>query len=90
MRHIPCPRRWLTLAKAVVTKKDREESLLEYIKTLGSQLPLMDFYSNVFPTNEMKECVAKIFVAVMKLLDEAVSYYRGGKLSMSFSIRLSI
>ncbi|KAF2100847.1 hypothetical protein NA57DRAFT_74446 [Rhizodiscina lignyota] len=68
------------LFNAVVTKKEREESLLSYIKTLGSQLPLMEFYSNVFPTNGMKEAVVKIYVGIQRLLDEAVAYYRGGKL----------
>jgi hypothetical protein len=66
-----------------VTKKDREESLLSYIQDIVSQLPLMDFYQNIFPTNPMKICVARIYVQIMSLLDEALAYYRGGKLSTS-------
>ena len=43
----------------------------------------MDFYQGVFPTNPMKICVASIYVHIMNLLDEALAYYRGGKLSKS-------
>jgi hypothetical protein len=73
-----------------VTKKEREESLLSYIKAISSQLPLMDFYQNIFPTNPMKICVASIYVQIMSLLDEALAYYRGGKLSKPLNIRFDL
>ncbi|KAH0545285.1 hypothetical protein FGG08_000584 [Glutinoglossum americanum] len=64
------------LFKAVVTRKDREESLLAYIGIIGSRLPLMDFYKTVFPTDALKASVARIYVHIMRLLDEAIVYYR--------------
>jgi hypothetical protein len=65
-----------------VTKREREESLISYIQTLSAQLPLVDFYKTIFPTNPMKMSVARIYVQIMSLLDEALAYYRGGRLSM--------
>lgn len=43
----------------------------------------MEFYSCIFPTNSMKQAVVQMYVAVMKLLDDAVVYYRSGKISMT-------
>lgn len=57
---------------AVVTKKDREESLLGYISAVSARLPLLDFYRGVFPTSAMKASVARLYVHVMQLLDKAV------------------
>jgi hypothetical protein len=68
------------LSQAVVLKKDREESLLQYLESLSSKLPLMEFYRTTFPTNAMKLAVANIYAEVTKLLDEALIYYRSGRL----------
>ncbi|KAL9088217.1 MAG: hypothetical protein Q9165_006344 [Trypethelium subeluteriae] len=65
---------------AVVTKKEREDSLLAHIENIGAQLPLMEFYKSVFPTNQMKECVVRVYICIMKMLDDAVAYYRSGRL----------
>ncbi|ETS86640.1 hypothetical protein PFICI_00468 [Pestalotiopsis fici W106-1] len=70
----------IILFRAVVTKKDREESLLMYLEALGSKLPLVEFYRNAFPTNAMKLAVANLYAEVTKLLDEALLYYRSGRL----------
>ncbi|KAK0611412.1 hypothetical protein B0T14DRAFT_327836 [Immersiella caudata] len=69
------------LFKAVVTKKDREESLLAYIENIGPRLPMMEFYKTVFPTDALKASVARIYVGIMKLLDEAIVYYRSWRFS---------
>lgn len=66
-----------------MAKKDREESLLAYIQNIGPRLPLMDFYRTVFPTDALKASVARIYVHIMKLLDEAVAYYRSWRVSES-------
>jgi hypothetical protein len=66
--------------QSVVTKKEREESLLGYLHSLGHLLPLVQFYKETFPTDRMKLAVAKIYAGVMKLLDEALVYYRSGRL----------
>ncbi|KAH8883296.1 hypothetical protein GQ53DRAFT_753005 [Thozetella sp. PMI_491] len=68
------------LFKAVVTRKDREDSLTTYIESISTQLPLAEFYKTVFPTNSMKACVARIYSHIMKLLDEALIYYRSWRL----------
>lgn len=71
----------LTLGdQAVVTKKEREDSLLSHLENMQRHLPLAEFYSSLFPTNQMKECVAKVYVAIMKMLEDALGYYRSGKL----------
>lgn len=63
-----------------MTKKEREDSLLAHLESVHYQLPLAEFYSSVFPTNQMKECVVKVYVSIMKLLQEALGYYRSGRL----------
>jgi hypothetical protein len=64
----------------VVTKKEREESLLTYFDALSAKLPLVEFYRTTFPTNAMKLVVANLYAEVTKLLDEALIYYRSGRL----------
>jgi hypothetical protein len=68
------------LFDAVVTKKEREESLLESIEFVGGLLPVVEFYKTIFPTNAMKDTVATLYVEIMNFLDEALIYYRSGRL----------
>jgi hypothetical protein len=55
--------------------------LSTYLQSLAKELPIIDFYKTTFPTNAMKIAVAGIFTEMMKLLDEALVYYRSGRLS---------
>ncbi|KAK8040997.1 Vegetative incompatibility protein HET-E-1 [Apiospora phragmitis] len=66
----------MLLFKAVVTKSDREEALMTYLETLAAKLPVVEFYKSAFPTTAIKIAVANIFSEMMKLLDEALVYYR--------------
>ncbi|KAI9675246.1 MAG: hypothetical protein M1822_008983 [Bathelium mastoideum] len=68
------------LFEAVVPKKERDDSLLAHIEKIGTQLPLVEFYKSVFPINQMKECVVRLYVYIMKLLDEAIAYYHSVRL----------
>lgn len=72
--------------QSVNTKREREESLAVYLEQLSFQLPVVDFYEKVIPTNRMKVTVATIYVELMNLLDEALLYYRSGRLSKIFLI----
>ena len=67
----------------MVTKKEREETLMTFISSLADRLPVVEFYPNVFPTYDMKRAVASIYVGMTKLLEDALIYFRGGKLSPS-------
>jgi len=49
----------------------------------------MDFYKTVFPINVMKTCIARMYVAIMKLLEEAIVYYRFWRLSKSAAARMN-
>ncbi|KAI9703002.1 MAG: hypothetical protein M1820_005993 [Bogoriella megaspora] len=69
------------LFQTVVTKKEREDTFMEYFNDLVPQLPLLEFYSSMFPTSQMKDAVVQVYIAIMKLLDDALVYFRGGKLS---------
>ncbi|KAK3985454.1 hypothetical protein QBC44DRAFT_299081 [Cladorrhinum sp. PSN332] len=69
------------LFKAVVTQRDREEALTELIKSISQRLPVAEFYKTVFPTNSMKAAVARIYACIMKILDEALVYFRGWRLN---------
>ena len=70
----------------MVTKKDREESLLSHIESISQRLPLADFYEKTFPTNDMKAAVARLYAHIMKILDEALIFYRAWKLSEGYPI----
>jgi len=67
------------LFRAVVTKNDREEALMENLEALASKLPVVEFYRSTFPTNGMKLAVANIFSEVTRLLEEAIIYYRSSR-----------
>ncbi|KAK8001641.1 hypothetical protein PG991_013863 [Apiospora marii] len=68
------------LFRAVVTKSDREEALMTYLETMASKLPVAEFYRSAFPTAAIKIVVANIFSEMMKLLDQALVYYRSPRL----------
>ncbi|KAK4224661.1 hypothetical protein QBC38DRAFT_485064 [Podospora fimiseda] len=69
------------LFKAVVTKKEREEALSSQIKIISERLPITKFYETIFPTNAMKTAVARIYASTMKILDEALVYFKGWRLN---------
>ncbi|KAK8135620.1 hypothetical protein PG984_003560 [Apiospora sp. TS-2023a] len=71
---------FVLLFKAVVTKSDREEALMAYLEAMASKLPVAEFYRSAFPTTAIKIAVANIFSEMMKLLDEALVYYRSPRL----------
>lgn len=55
---------------------------MEHLERLTAKLPFIDFYNTTFPTAEMKITVAKLYAEVMKFLDNAVTYYHGGRLGL--------
>ncbi|KAK0643995.1 hypothetical protein B0T16DRAFT_392430 [Cercophora newfieldiana] len=69
------------LFKAVVTKKDREDALTKLIDTISQRLPITEFYKTIFPSNAIKASVARIYAHMVKILDEALVYFRGWRLS---------
>ena len=58
---------------------------MAFIKTLTDGLPVVDFYKSIFPTYDMKLAVASIYVGIIKLLEDALIYFRGGRLSLYFA-----
>ena len=68
------------LFKAVVDKQKQQERLAVHVETLRFKLPLVDFYQKVFPTNQMKMVVAQLYTNVLLFLQEALAYYRSGRL----------
>ncbi|KAG6353257.1 hypothetical protein INS49_007556 [Diaporthe citri] len=71
----------ILLFRAVATKNDREEALMEHLDKLAAKLPVVDFYNNTFPTAKMKLTVSKLYAEVMSFFDNALSYYHGGRLA---------
>lgn len=55
---------------------------MAYLESLSAKLPVVDFYRTAFPTNAMKAAVAKVFSETMRLLDEALIYFRSGRLGL--------
>lgn len=72
----------MLLIQAVVTKNDREEALMEHLVKLAAKLPVIDFYNTTFPTPKMKVTIANLYSEVMNFLDNALSYYHGGRLGL--------
>ncbi|KAK0616617.1 hypothetical protein B0T14DRAFT_250330 [Immersiella caudata] len=69
------------LFKAVVTKKDREDALVKLIESISQRLPMTEFYKTIFPSNAIKASVARIYAHMVKILDEALVYFRGWRLT---------
>jgi hypothetical protein len=70
----------LLVFKTVFKRKETQESLLVYIQKLSARLPIVDFYSKVFPSNGMKIVVVSIYVEILNLLNEAIVYFRSNHL----------
>ncbi|KAF2450123.1 hypothetical protein P171DRAFT_481163 [Karstenula rhodostoma CBS 690.94] len=70
----------LLVFKTVFKGRETQESLLTYIQTLSARLPIVDFYSKVFPSNGVKIRVVSIYVEILNLLNEAIVYYRSNHL----------
>lgn len=66
----------LLVFKTVFKRQETQESLFGHIKRLSDKLPIIDFYSTLFPTNRVKTSVVSIYVEILHLLDEAIVYYR--------------
>lgn len=66
----------LLVFKTVFKRKETRDSLFAYIQKLSGQLPIVDFYGKVFPSNGMKILVVSIYVEILNLLNEAIVYYR--------------
>ncbi|KAK5656930.1 hypothetical protein OQA88_3452 [Cercophora sp. LCS_1] len=67
--------------KAVVTKKDREDALIKLIDSISQRLPMAEFYKTIFPSNAIKASVARIYAHMVKILDEALVYFRSWRLT---------
>jgi hypothetical protein len=59
-----------------VNRKEKEESITDFVIELSNNLPMLEFYQNVFPTNAVKSTIAEIFAEVNDVVTYAVSYYR--------------
>jgi hypothetical protein len=68
------------LFQATVNKRKQQELLTGHLQALKQTLPLCEFYREVFPTNQMKMTLARMYVHVLGFLEEAVIYYRSGRL----------
>jgi hypothetical protein len=71
------------LDQAVVNKKEKEESITDFVIELSNNLPMLEFYQNVFPTNAVKSTIAEIFAEVNDVVTYAVSYYRTSRFGES-------
>ena len=56
---------------------------MQFVRSMADRLPVVDFYKNIFPTYDMKLAVASVYVGLTKLLEDALVYFRGGRLSLS-------
>jgi hypothetical protein len=66
-----------------VNKKEKEESITDFVIELSNNLPMLEFYQNVFPTNAVKSTIAEIFAEVNDVVTYAVSYYRTSRFGES-------
>lgn len=66
----------LLVFKTVFKRQETQESLMAHIQKLNNKLPIIDFYSTLFPTHRVKTSVVAIYVEILRLLDEAIVYYQ--------------
>jgi len=64
----------------VVARRDREDSILVHLEALSVTLPPIDFYQMEQQTSAMKIVATNLYVEVVKFLEEALIYYRSGRL----------
>lgn len=60
---------------------------MDQLDKLAAKLPVIDFYNTTFPTARMKVTVAKLYAEVMSFLDNAVSYFHGGRLGLYYQVQ---
>ncbi|MCJ1474955.1 hypothetical protein MMC13_003615 [Lambiella insularis] len=70
----------MVIFKAVVTKSDKQNEVLDYFDKFHQCLPDLRAYGDLFPTSEMKILLATIYADVLSLLEHAASYYALGRL----------
>lgn len=66
-----------------MNKKEKEESITDFVIELSNNLPILEFYQNAFPTNAMKSTIAEIFTEVNEVVTYAISYYRTSRFGES-------
>jgi hypothetical protein len=64
-----------------VAKNEKQAVLSDFFLKLAHSLPLADFYRKIFPTDEMKQAVASIYIEIVDLIERATKYYCLGILS---------
>jgi hypothetical protein len=64
-----------------VAKNEKQAALSDFFTKLSHSLPLADFYTQVIPTDSMKQAVACIYIEVIDLIERATKYYCLGALS---------
>ena len=63
-------------------KKEKQQALADFIDSVTTQLPLVEFYESIFPTNAMKSTASALYVEVITFLEAATRYYCTGRFSM--------
>jgi hypothetical protein len=61
----------------VAVNKQRKEDLIEqYLAKLQNRFPQLESLRNIYPTEKMKDLIARVYVHVLDFAQMAVEYYR--------------
>ncbi|KAL8920303.1 MAG: hypothetical protein Q9172_004562 [Xanthocarpia lactea] len=66
----------LSLFLIVAVNKSRHESVIEEtMDNVHSSLPRMRAFKEIYPTKELEDLVAKVYIEVMQFLRQSIKYY---------------
>jgi hypothetical protein len=73
----------LRSGQTVAFKNEKEEAFIDQVTRMADNLPIADFYRDVFPTSQMIAAVTSVYLNMLSFLEHALAYYCLGSLSES-------
>ncbi|KAH8807320.1 hypothetical protein F5884DRAFT_340380 [Xylogone sp. PMI_703] len=74
---IPYACLWIVF-KGVADRRSKKDSILSLISSFSNDIPILQAYKDVFPTDEMKQTLAEYYIHSLDLLWKLARYYSHG------------
>lgn len=61
--------------KGIADRKDKTDSVQNIITSLSLDIPILELYKDMFPTNDMKQALTEFYIHTLDLLWRLSMYY---------------
>ncbi|KAK6449333.1 hypothetical protein FP744_10005583 [Trichoderma asperellum] len=66
---------WVIFKKGISDRKDKIDSVQGLITSLSQDIPILEIYKDMFPTNDMKQALTEFYIHTLDLLWRLSMYY---------------